>query len=127
MHHVFQIGDAFLDAEIDHRRLEYEMLVVSPPDAMTSSAAIADWGNTVRERFARWWTAAQSSDFSSPADTYYGPTSRHETLERTVWHSLQHVRQIAALLESIGITPDAPPTPADCAGLPITEKIWDEG
>jgi hypothetical protein len=31
------------------------------------------------------------------------------------------------LLEQAGIPPDRPLTAADMNGLPLTEKIWDEG
>ena len=44
-------------------------------------------------------------DFKGKVPTYFGGTSRHEMLERTVWHSTQHVRQVGALLGEVGITP----------------------
>ena len=45
--------------------------------------------------------------------------------ERTVWHTGQHVRQVASLLEQAGITPDRPLSARDIRGLPLTEAIWD--
>ena len=59
-------------------------------------------------------------------EVYFGTTSRHEMLERTVWHTTQHVRQLASLLEQAGVQPDAPLSAADIAGLPLTDKVWDE-
>ena len=47
-------------------------------------------------------------------------------LERTVWHSTQHVRQVASLLEQAGIEPIKQITSQDIAGLPLTETVWDE-
>ena len=41
-------------------------------------------------------------DFEGQVPTYFGGTTRHEMLERTVWHSTQHVRQVASLLEQCG-------------------------
>ena len=58
--------------------------------------------------------------------TYFGATTRHEMLERTVWHSTQHVRQIASLLEQAGVTPDRPLTTDQIRGLPLTDKVWDD-
>jgi hypothetical protein len=58
--------------------------------------------------------------------TYFGGTTRHEMLERTVWHSAQHVRQIASLLDRAGVAPDRPLTADDIRGLPLTEMVWDE-
>jgi hypothetical protein len=125
-HHVFQIPVAFLEMEEKGMRLEYEVMVAAPPDDMATGAAIANFGESVRERFALWWARAAGADFTQRVDTYFGGTSRHEMLERTVWHAAQHVRQLAALLESIGIAPDRPLGAAEIRDLPLTAKIWDE-
>lgn len=127
MHHVFQIPVAFLDAQDCGKRLEYEVLVAPPPESMRTSADIAQFGAAVHARFGHWWQSTRDQSFTTPVDTYFGQTTRHEMLERTVWHSAQHVRQLAALLEQSGITPDDPLRQADIAGLPLTAKIWDEG
>lgn len=126
-HHVFQIPVAFLEMEETGARLEYEVLTEAPPDQMTTSASIAAFGESVRERFAGWWARATGKDFAQRVDTYFGTTTRHEMLERTVWHSAQHVRQLAALLESIGVAPDRPLGAAEIRDLPLTDRIWDEG
>ena len=126
MHHVFQIPVAFLEMEETGATLTYETRVAPPPDDMTSSAGIADFGEAVRTRFQTWWAGARSGDFTGDVPTYFGATSRHEMLERTVWHSTQHVRQVASLLQQAGVTPDRPLTAADIDGLPLTEAVWDE-
>ncbi len=126
MHHIFQIPTAFLEMEEAGGRLEYEVMVAPPPDAMQSSAAVAAFGESVRERFNVWWARVRDEKFDGPVPTYFGGTTRHEMLERTVWHSAQHVRQLAALLEQVGVTPDRPLGAADIRGLPLTDKIWDE-
>ena len=38
-------------------------------------------------------------DFDQPGNVYYGEVNLHEVLERTGWHSGQHVRQINLLLK----------------------------
>lgn len=127
MHHIFQIHAAFLDAQDTGMRLEYEVLVATVPDGMRTSGDIARFGASVQAHFARWWSKAKDESFSASVATYFGDTSRHEMLERTVWHSAQHTRQLAALLEQSGITPDDPLNAADIDNLPLTAKIWDEG
>ena len=126
MHHVFQIPAAFLNMEECGATLAYEDLVAAPPETLKSGADIAAFGETVQQRFQTWWKGAQAQDFSGDVATYFGATSRHEMLERTVWHSTQHVRQVASLLEQAGVTPDQPLTANDIRGLPLTEMIWDE-
>lgn len=126
MHHVFQIHNAFLDMEETGSTLTYENLVAEPPDAFRTSAAIATFGDAVHARYRGWWARAQHQSFADMVPTYFGPTSRHEMLERTVWHSAQHARQVAALLEQAGVTPDRPLSAIDVRGLPLTDRIWDE-
>ena len=126
-HHVFQIPVAFLEMEEKGTRLEYEVMTAAPPEDMRTGASIAAFGEAVRQRFAAWWARTAAADFTQPVETYFGGTSRHEMLERTVWHSAQHVRQLATLLESIGVAPDQPLGAAEIRGLPLTDKVWDEG
>ena len=126
MHHVFQIPTAFLNMEESSEALTYEDLVAPPPNNLKISADLAEFGQEVRARFQNWWKGAEGQDFSGEVSTYFGGTSRHEMLERTVWHSTQHVRQVASLLDQAGVTPDRPLTQNDFRGLPLTEKVWDE-
>lgn len=127
MHHLFQIPVAFLDMEETGARLTYEKLTTPPPESMCTSEAVAQFGERVRERFERWWHSVQGQDFEKQVEPYFGKTSRHELLERTVWHSTQHVRQLASLLEQAGVNVDNPLTNDDIRGLPLTQKVWDEG
>lgn len=125
LHHVFQVPAAFLDMEETGVEFSYENMVAPPPDDMTTSRAIALFGATVNARFEAWARCSTGENFSAQVPTYFGGTTRHEMLERTVWHSVQHIRQVAALLELVGIKPDQPLTLADIEGLPLTEKVWD--
>ena len=127
MHHVFQIPTAFLDMQDTGVSMTYEAMVAPPPEDMQTSAQIAAFGAEVAERFERWWAASENESFTGQVPTYFGGTTRHEMLERVVWHSTQHVRQVASLLEQAGLEPVAPLTADDLADLPLTPHIWDEG
>jgi len=126
MHHVFQIPAAFLDMQDTGEEMTYEAMVAPPPEDMTTSSDIAAFGAEVAQRFAQWWQASADESFAVDVPTYFGGSSRHEMLERTVWHSTQHTRQVASLLEQLGLEPVAPLTPADLADLPLTPHVWDE-
>ena len=57
--------------------------------------------------------------------TFYGPQTVHELLERSTWHSAQHVRQLIYVLERYGINPDGPLVGDDLAGLPLPEGLFE--
>ena len=48
-----------------------------------------------------------------------------DLLLRQTWHSAQHVRQLAAALERLGIEPDGRLSDADLSGLPLPAALWD--
>ena len=63
---------------------------------------------------------------SRRVSTYQGPFTMHGALERCTWHTAQHTRQLAMVLDGLGIEPDAPLGSKDLAGLPVPEKVWDD-
>src|SRR5687767_9752121 len=124
LHHVFQIPAAFVDA-MEGGTLSYETMVAEPPDALCTPEDIAQFGEQVRGRVADWWAGLAERSGTQPVDTYYGTQPMHEVLERTAWHCAQHARQVASLLERLGIPPERPLTPAELHGLPLPQKLWD--
>lgn len=126
LHHVFQIPKAFLDHEEKNLEYTYEMMTASPPENLKTSEDIANFGKEISKRFSYWWQESRDTDFSKQVTTYFGRTLRHELLERTVWHSTQHARQLQSLLESLDIKPDVIITKEQQEGLPLTEEIWDK-
>jgi uncharacterized damage-inducible protein DinB len=124
LHHVFQIPAAFVDA-MEGGTLTYENMVAEPPEALRTPQDIAQFGEQVRRRVAAWWASLAERSGTQPVDTYYGTQPLHEVLERTTWHSTQHVRQVASLLEQLGIPPDGPLTESELQGLPLPQKLWD--
>jgi glutaredoxin len=81
-----------------------------------------------KQRFIAWWEQDGSGD-PMDGDTvmslYWGHRTVHEGLEREVWHTAQHTRQMAYWLEQNGITPDQPLTSEQLADLPLPERIHD--
>jgi len=123
-HHIFRIPETFLEVA-NGATLSYENLTSRPADAMQTTSDIAAYGTDVRQRLAAWWAAKADKSGHDPVQTYYGPQMLHEYLERTTWHVGQHVRQWVMLLGMAGVTADRPPGPADFAGLPMPNEVWD--
>ena len=126
-YHIFNIADAFLEHEVQGLPLKEGAYGRVPPPEMNTKAKILAYGQDVLGRFKAWWDGAgQTTDFSRKAHVYYGNVTLQEYLERTTWHSGQHVRQLVMVLEMLGIEPDRPPTKETFAGLPMPDKVWDD-
>jgi len=123
-HHVFRITEAFLETAIDGIDYSAGLADVEPqPGACTSGDEIAHYGDGVIERLQRWANDLAGRSFEQSVQTFYGPQTVHELLERSVWHSAQHARQLAYVLERYGINPDGPLIEEDLAGLPLPNAI----
>ncbi|MBI3798974.1 MAG: DinB family protein [Deltaproteobacteria bacterium] len=122
-YHIFRLSLVFRDAAIEDRFPE-AWLLEKVPTELNTGEEIARYGALVRERLGEWFTGHPEEPFLRPVQTYYGPQSLHALLERTAWHAAQHFRQVCALLEGIGITPDQPLTAEDYAGLPLPATVW---
>lgn len=126
-HHVFRIGEAFLESVIDG--VEYAVQHANVPPAegtFTSGREVADYGGQVIARIEAWWAGLADKSGSQKLSTYYGPQPLHQVLERSTWHSAQHVRQLAHIIEErYGITPERRLAPEDIAGLPLPERLFE--
>ena len=102
-------------------------LATVPPKegSCLTGAEIADYGETVIEGLQHWWDTLSDRTCRQPVKTYYGTQPMHQLFERSAWHSAQHSRQLAAVLERFSIEPDGRLTPADLAGLPLPERLWE--
>lgn len=126
-YHIFNIADAFLEHEVQHLPLKEGAYDRVPPPEMNTKTKILAYGQDVLGRFQIWRDGpGQSTDFSRQAVVYYGDVTLHEFLERTTWHSGQHVRQLVMVLGMLGIAPNRPPSKETFAGLPMPDKIWDD-
>ena len=120
--HLFRVVDAFLDANEDITLVQ--AMFREEPAADASTDALVAYGTKVRNRFATWWQGGNTSPAKS-LQTYYGPQSLHELMERTTWHCGQHVRQYMMLLEKEGVSHHQPLIASDFAKLPMPQNVWD--
>ena len=127
VYHVFNIPDVFLDRVEHNKPYTYEALLSILPKDMKTKSDLIDYGNKVYERFDKWWKRdGDKVNFDQPGNVYYGEVNLHEVLERTGWHSGQHVRQINLLLkEKLSIDPKQTLDETIFEGLPMPKNIWD--
>jgi hypothetical protein len=120
--HLFRVVQAFLDAN-ENVTLVQAMFREEPAADATTEALVA-YGTKIRDRFQAWWQAGDTAP-AKTLQTYYGPQTLHELMERTTWHSGQHVRQYMMLLEKEGVSHRRPLVAADFAKLPMPQNVWD--
>ncbi len=125
-HHVFRIGEAFLESAINGT--EYSIGHANKPPAdgtFTTGAEIAQYGEEVIGRLQKWWDTVPDKSLEWKTKTYYGMQPMKMVFERSTWHSAQHSRQLAHVLERMGISPDKKLTTEDLAGLPLPERLFE--
>jgi hypothetical protein len=125
-HHIFRIGEAFLETALDDVEYRTNNANVPPADgSCLTGAEIAAYGEGIIERIENWWTQLEDKSCRQKVKTFYGTPPMHQLLERSTWHSAQHARQLIAVLERFGIEPENRLTAEDLAGLPLPERIWE--
>ena len=125
-HHVFRIGEAYLESVINGVEYAVQHANVPPKDGtFLTGAEIAGYGEKVIGRLQKWWDGLEDKTLSRKIKTYYGMQPMHMVFERSTWHSAQHARQLIHVLERYGIEPDGRLTAEDLAGLPLPERLFE--
>lgn len=114
--HIVQIAVGFVEMAAGRQRT-----VRAGGGTDLDREALAERSRTLEDE-----VAGLVLDPSRPVSTYQGPFTMHGALERCTWHTAQHTRQLAMVLEGLNIEPDAPLGSDDLAGLPVPEKVWDD-
>ena len=125
-HHIFRIAEAFLESMEDGVEYAVQLANVPPKDGtFMTGAEIAGYGDQVIARLENWWKQLDDKSCARIVPTFLGLQPVHMIFERSTWHSAQHARQLAAVLEQAGITPDRPLTAEQLSGLPLPERLWE--
>ena len=123
--HIVLIGRAFVRAYDESEFSNTWFREENVPPSLTSD----DLATEMRETQAvlrEWWqTSGQDDPMDRVIESYWGNHTLHEVLEREVWHTAQHTRQVMMFLTQLDIAPDQPLTTEDLAGLPLPERVWD--
>lgn len=127
-YHAFEIYQFYLDwAEKDRPLMyaDYDNAVVPP--SLRQGADLERYGAALQQRLRDWWVSrGYLENFARRADVYFGEQTMHEFLERTVWHSGQHARQLQLVVEKLDLVADGPILPQDIAGLPMPANVFDD-
>ena len=125
-HHVFRIGEAFLETAVNGAEYTAQVANVPPAEGtFTRGEDIARYGDAVLLRLQDWWLTLADKSCQERAKTFFGVQPLHVLLERSTWHSAQHARQLIAVLERFGIDPEGRLAAEDLEGLPLPKRLWE--
>ena len=121
--HIFQIPATFLGRLEGSLRPDEERasLTHAKEDIRTRDDLLSYVDGIVR-RYQEW--RAQGGEIAIPErmDTYYGDQTSAQVLERGVWHSAQHARQLDTIAAGLGAEFQIPTGLYE--GLPMPERLW---
>jgi glutaredoxin len=124
--HIFRVAEAFLEAETPGGELTFAALAETIPDDIASPTDVTAYGSGVHRRILAWWDRETDRSGERLLRTFYGRQKLQDVLERTAWHSGQHLRQLMLVLDELGIEPDRRVGAAAFEGLPMPINVWDD-
>jgi len=123
-YHIFQVPDAFLQVVIDGLEDWTVVANIDAPPAIDVAGILA-YAEDKKKRVAQWWDTLDDRSCQRPLKMFYGTHSLHSFLERSVWHSAQHTRQLLWWTQQNGIAVDRQLTTELLEGLPMPQGLWE--
>lgn len=123
-YHAFQVPEALLEC-LENGLREFDRYFDSPPpDDVRTPEDVRRYGAAVIARLRNWWAGVEDKSVNWSVDTFYGMQPVHGFLERSTWHSAQHIRQLEAALDDLKVQPHATIPQRAYSGLPMPLGIW---
>ena len=124
-YHAFQIAQSFLYCMNTGERDWFERS--SGPvnmEAALDKAQLLAFARSTAEELAQYWNGGATRFEDVPALFEGGLASTHEFLDRSSWHSAQHIRQVAAVLGRDGVTLTPAWSDDFVQGLGVPQNLW---
>lgn len=123
-YHVFGVAEVFLEHD-EGRPVLFESYTRLPSADIATRDGLAAFGADVTARVAAWFDAHLANyAWDAIANVYYDRQTNRQFLERTAWHSGQHLRQLLWRLDRAqprGLVEEAAPL---FRNLPMPSAVW---
>lgn len=126
--HCAEIIDLFLKVVQGKHELVFDDYEHPTPPDCDNPEKLSEYISQVFKRLSNWFqTELPVQDFELIAKVYYGEPTVHEFMERSAWHSGQHLRQLnLVLINKLGLKPEPKLSDALFKGLPMPQLVWDD-
>jgi glutaredoxin len=119
--HVFQIPEAFLTS-MDDRDADTREIMRSTRTNVVSHEGLDAYVDKTLAQYRDWRNRGGASKIPDVIETFYGRQPSGQVLERYVWHSTQHARQLDVIAAGMGAEYQIPPELY--VGLPLPKRLW---
>ena len=119
--HVFQIVESFL-AQLEDDTIDARAIYLDPRDDLKTRQQLIDYVSSTHADYREWLAGNGYEAMPDQLRTYYGPQPSTIVLERSVWHSTQHVRQLDHVAAGMG--DELRVSDSLYAGLPLPQRLW---
>jgi glutaredoxin len=119
--HVFQINEAFRKM-IDEGMVDTRTIGDDPRADIVTRNDLLSYIDKMLEQYRAWRAAGRSNLIPERVRTFYGEHPSQPVLERYVWHSAQHTRQLDHVAAGLGAELRMPPELY--SDLPLPKRLW---
>lgn len=123
-YHIFQVPDAYLQVVNDGLEDWTVVANIDAPPELDTQGILA-YADEQRRGVHQWWDALDDRSCKRPLKMFYGTHSMHSFLERSVWHTAQHTRQLLWWSKQNGLEVHKDLTEEVLEGLPMPKGLWE--
>jgi glutaredoxin len=124
-YHIFQVPEAFLEnAECGEEHFD-KYFDAPPPADVKTSADVRAYADRITNRLRHYWEHLADTSFNWTVKTFYGIQPSHHFLERSVWHTAQHIRQLQVVLDGYKVALPRRIDETQYRGLPMPDGVWE--
>jgi glutaredoxin len=119
--HVYQVAESFL-RQVEDDTIDARAIYMAQLEGVDTPAGLLSYIEGIRADYRRWMHGGGVAALPKTLRTHYGVQPAAQVLERGVWHSTQHARQLDHVAAGMGAELRMPQTLYD--GLPLPKRLW---
>lgn len=119
--HAFQVVESFL-RQVEDDSIDARAIYLAVREDIESRRDLLSYIRATREQYRSFMHRASERALPSRLRTHYGDQPVRVVLERGVWHSAQHVRQLDVV--SAGMGAELSVDQHLLEGLPMPKRLW---